>query len=75
MQMADVTIHLHETLDAGRRGQIADTIRSAKGVMGVANHEHTAHLMVIEYDPATIKAHDLLRLVTDGGVHAELVGL
>lgn len=75
MQMADVTIHLHETLDAGRRGQIVEMIRAVKGVMAVANHDHTSHLVIVEYDPAAVKAHDLLLLVTNSGVHAEMFGL
>jgi hypothetical protein len=75
MQMADVTIHLDETMDHDRRAAIADTVRAHKGVMGVAHHDTKPHLMIVEYDPEEVHARELLQVVRDEGVHAELVGL
>ena len=75
MEMADVTIHIDEALDRERRTQIADTIRAHKGVMAVAQHDKTSHLMVIEYDPDTATSLELLQVALDQGVHAQLIGL
>ncbi len=75
MQMADVTIHVDETIDRDRRAAIADRVRARAGVAGVAHHEQKPHLMIVEYDPAAVTAQALLKLVRDEGVHAELVGL
>jgi Glu-tRNA(Gln) amidotransferase subunit E-like FAD-binding protein len=75
MEMADVTVHIDETTDHERRTQIADTVRAHKGVMGVAHHDEKPHLMIIEYDPDTVASQELLQIVLDQGVHAELIGL
>lgn len=75
MDMADVTIHIDETIGHERRAEIADTIRARKGVMAVAHHDEKPHLMIIEYDPDTVTSLQLLQVVLDQGVHAELIGL
>ncbi|HEY8594944.1 MAG TPA: hypothetical protein VIL84_06845 [Devosiaceae bacterium] len=75
MQMADVVIHIDETVDHDRRTAIADIVRDHKGVMGVAHHDEKPHLMIVEYDPGVISAHVLLDAVKAEGVHAELVGM
>lgn len=75
MEMTDVTIHIDETIDHERRTEIADTIRAHKGVMAVAHHDEKPHLMIIEYDPDTVTSQELLQIVLDQGVHAELIGL
>jgi hypothetical protein len=73
--MADVTLHIDETIDHKRRAKIADTIRAHKGVTAVAFHDKKPHLMIVEYDPDTVASRQLLQVVLDQGVHAELVGL
>ena len=73
--MADVTIHIHEAIDHERSTQIADTLRTHKGVMAVAHHDKTSHLMIIEYDPDTVTSRELLQVALDQGVHAQLIGL
>jgi hypothetical protein len=75
MEMTDVTIHIDETVSHERRTQIADTVRAHKGVMAVAHHDEKPHLMIIEYDPDTVTSQELLQIVLDQGVHAELIGL
>ncbi len=75
MQMVDVTIHIDETVDHNRRTAIADTVRTHKGVAGVAHHDEKPHLMIVEYDPEAVTAQALLQVVREQGVHAELVGL
>lgn len=75
MEVADVTIHIDETIDHERRTQISDTVRAHKGVMGVAHHDEKPHLMIIEYDSDTVTSQELLQIALDQGVHAELIGL
>jgi hypothetical protein len=43
--------------------------------MGVAHHDEKPHLLIVEYDPASAQARDLLQVALDQGVHAQLVGL
>jgi len=73
--MADVTLHIDETIDHKRRAKIADSVRAHKGVTAVAYHDKKPHLMIVEYDPDTVTSRQLLQVVLDQGVHAELVGL
>jgi len=75
MQMADVMVHIDETVDPERRAKIADTVRAHKGVMAVAHHDEKPHLMIIEYDPDAVTSQQLLQVVLGQGVHAELIGL
>ena len=75
MDMADVVIHINESVDHDQRTEIADTIRAHDGVMGVAHHDEKPHLLLVEYDPEQVHAQDLLKVVLDRGVHAQLVGL
>lgn len=74
MEMADVTIHIDETIGHERRTKIADGIRAHQGVMAVAHHDEKPHLMIIEYNPDSVTSQELLRAVRDQGVHAELIG-
>ena len=75
MDMADVVIHINESVDHDVRTGIADAIRARAGVMGVAHHDEKPHLLLVEYDPETVHAKDLLQVALDQGVHAQLVGL
>ena len=75
MDMADVMIHINESVEHDRRAAIADTIRAQAGVMGVAHHDEKPHLLIVEFDPDTVRAKDLLQVTLDQGVHAQLVGL
>lgn len=75
MDMADVVIHINESVDHNRRVEIADAIRARAGVMGVAHHDEKPHLLIVEYNPGQVQAKDLLQVALDKGVHAQLVGL
>jgi hypothetical protein len=75
MDMADVVIHINESVEHDRRVAIADAIRGHPGVMGVAHHDEKPHLLIVEYDPDQAHATDLLQVALDQGVHAQLVGL
>ena len=75
MEMADVTIHIDETLSGDQLARVADAVRAHNGVMAVAHHEEKPHLIIVEYDPEQVKSGDLLEAVKAQGVHAELIGL
>ena len=74
MDMADVVIHINESVTHERRVEIADIVRTHKGVMAVSHHDEKPHLMIVEYDPAQVHAKDLLQVTLDQGVHAQLIG-
>ena len=74
MDMADVVIHINESVDHDKRVAIADLVRAHKGVMAVSHHDDKPHLMIVEFDPAQVHAKELLQVTLDQGVHAQLVG-
>lgn len=75
IQLADVTLHIDETLDAARRGEIEGSLRAIDGVVSVHNPDDKPHLAIVEYNPEKTNSADILECVTSQGVHAELIGL
>jgi len=75
MAIVDVTVHIDETIDRDRRAKIANTVRAHKGVTAVSHDDKKPHLMLIKFNPDAVTSTELLQLVLDQGVHAELVGL
>lgn len=75
IQLADVTIHIDENLDAAARKDIEEKLRAIDGVVSVHNPDSKPHLSVVEYNPQKVKSSALLDVVKSGGVHAELIGL
>ena len=75
IQLADVMLHIDEALDAGERGLMEEQLRSLDGVVSVHNPDAKPHLIVVEYNPAKLKADILLETVKSRGVHAEMIGL
>jgi len=75
INLVDVTVHIDETLDENRRGDLVEKVRGQTGVVGVGYHEQKPHLMTIEYNPDATNSTDLLNFIKGQGVHAELIGL
>ena len=73
--IVDVTVHIDESLDTSLRAQLADTLRTVRGVASASIREKTPHLMVVEFDPEQLGTRDILDAVKRNGVHAELIGL
>ncbi|MEN8174447.1 MAG: ATP-binding protein [Pseudomonadota bacterium] len=75
IHLADVTIHIDETLDPARRGEIETQIRAVDGVVSVHSADRTPHLAIVEYNPEKTTSSVILDTVTAQGVHAEMIGL
>ena len=75
IHLADVTVHIDETLDEAARGEIEERVRALDGVVSYHNGAATPHLAVVEYNPAKVDSADILEAVKSGGVNAELIGL
>jgi len=50
-------------------------VRNQKGVVGLGYHDTRPHLMISEYNQDITTPKELLHVVKDFGLHAELVGL
>jgi cell division protein FtsX len=75
IQLADVTLHIDESLSSEQRETIEESIRALDGIVSVHNPDKAPHLTLVEYNPDELKAADILERVTNQGVHAKLIGL
>ena len=75
IQLADVTVHIDQTLEREDRARIEDGLRAIDGVVSVHNPDERPHLAVIEYNPDKTNSQATLSSVVAQGVHAELIGL
>jgi len=75
IQLADVVVHIDQTLEKDQRSKIEDELRAIDGVVSVHNPDNRPHLSVIEYNPDKTNSATILSTVTNQGVHAELIGL
>lgn len=75
IQLVDVTVHIDETLDESRRGELVEKVRARAGVVGVGYRDEKPHLMTIEYNPDETNSTELLNFIKGQGVHGELIGL
>ena len=75
IKLADVTLHIDETLNSEQLQSIEESLRALEGVVSVHNGQKTPHLAMVEYNPDITSSTDILTRVTNQGVHAELIGL
>ena len=75
IQLADVTIHVDKSLEAGERIGLEEKLRETDGVVSVRNSDERSHLFLVEYNPDKTNSKDLLGIVRGLHGHAELIGL
>ena len=72
--VSDVTIHIDESLNDRELFNLEQTIRSDYGVVSVGHSHANRHMLVVLYDPKTIRGRDILKRVENQGFHGELIG-
>jgi hypothetical protein len=75
IKLVDVIVHVDESIAADRRSALESGLRGMHGVVSVHMPEDKPHLVTVEYNPDAVTSQQVLRCVTEQGVHAELVGL
>ncbi|MES9940706.1 MAG: ATP-binding protein [Candidatus Thiodiazotropha sp. 6PLUC2] len=75
IDLADVTLHVDETLDTKGLANLEDAFRNREGVVSVHVDKKRPHLFVLEYNPERVNSKDLLTITQYQGLHAELIGL
>ena len=73
-QIADVLLHIDETLEDWQNQILDDHMRLQDGVIASGHISVTPHLMLVEYNPECASAMSLLRMIERHGYHAERVG-
>jgi hypothetical protein len=75
IDLADVTIHVDETLDSDKLTHLDAAFRERDGVVSVHVNADRPHLFILEYNPERVNSKELLGIVQAQGYHGELVGL
>jgi hypothetical protein len=75
IDLADITLHVDETLDKDGLAELEEAFRVRDGVVSVHIDPKRPHLFVIEYNPERVNSQDLLAITHFQGLHAELIGL
>ena len=75
ISIADVLVHIDESLSREELTQLEDAVRANEGVVSVRVPEGKSHMMLVAFDPDTTSTGEILHKVMERGVHAELVGL
>lgn len=72
---SDILIHIGETLDDDHIHDLEKQLSYENGVYSACVNERARHLMLVDYDPESVHATDILQQVKSNGLHAELIGL
>ncbi len=71
----DVLIHTRAALDASEAEQVIQKLNHVKGVSDARYSPAKNHLLIVSYNPHTIKPVQLLSVMRELGHQAQLVGL
>jgi len=70
---AGVTMHIDENTAHVDREALRDALLNLNGVMAAAYHDDKPHLMVVIYDPESVKSIEFVNVARARGLHAELI--
>jgi hypothetical protein len=71
---ANAVVHINESLSADQIHDIERELSGVRGVVSACAHEKTPHLLVVDYDPLTLRSQEILHHFERSGLHAALVG-
>lgn len=72
---SDVVIHLDEDLNDDDIHELERDLSCVPGVVCACVNDKARHLMLVDYDPEGVAAGQLLSVVRQHGIGAELIGL
>ncbi len=73
--VADVLVHVTDTLGGSDRETLEEDLRSVPGVIAPRFNRTRDHLLLVAYDPKEVTAHQILAAVQEKVANAHLVGL
>ena len=74
IMLADVTVHVDESLDEAARAKLVNDLRSQEGVVSVQPSGNAPHLLIVKYDSTHATGKNILKVVLGEHLHAELIG-
>ncbi len=75
MGTGDIVIHINEDLNDDGIHQLERDISHLKGVVSVCVHERARHLMLVDFDPETVRPSAIVNSFRGRGLHAQMLGL
>lgn len=74
-EIANVMIHVNETLDEPALHALEDGLRQDRGIVSVGHNPRHPHLVMVVYDSAISRSSSFMAQFPKRGLHAQLVGL
>jgi hypothetical protein len=74
MHCADIVVHIDETLDDDHIHNLEKVLGNKPGVYCACVHEARRHLMLVDFDPESIRPSQIVHTVRYTGLHAEMIG-
>lgn len=75
INLVDVNVHISDRLDEQAQTKLEDALRALDGMVSIKFQEHNPHLLLVDFNPAKLKAQDVLSCVKGQGLEAALAGL
>lgn len=70
----DIVVHVDELLDEQNRRRVEHTLLQKAGVQRATFNDERQHLLVVGYDPVQIDSGQILKLVKNHQLNAQLIG-
>ena len=70
----DIVVHIDEQLDEQNRKRVEHAMTKAAGVARAHFNNERHHLLVVGYDPAQTSSSQILKLVKQQSLTAQLIG-
>jgi hypothetical protein len=74
-EIANVMVHVNESLDERELSRLEDDIREDWGVVAVGHNPKRPHLLLVAYDSGIARSSTFMHQFPEHGLHAQLVGL
>jgi hypothetical protein len=75
ISLADVNLHIDETLEASGKRALEESLRALDGVVSVHVQENNPHLWLVDFNPDKVGTAAVLEMAHAQGLHAQLAGL
>jgi hypothetical protein len=75
INIADITLHIDNDLDATVREAVENELRSLTGVISVHMPADKPHLVEVAYNPVDVKSEHIAHSIRELAGHVEMIGL
>ena len=73
--ITETLIHIDESLNRQQRDELLQSLGNHSGGMEAHHHSEKSHLLFVAYDDEECCPHDVVEMVKEQGLHAQLIDL